>query len=199
MIKTEIQSLELSKLTPFPGNPQEVPEETMSKITNAMSEDGWYGERSLVWKFNRKHFIISGNHRVECAKRAGIESNECIVIIDKKYNWEKAKTDVLRFNSLHGGLDSELLKDFVNDMVEKHETNIDNAIQEMGFDSEIFKNDDYDYSDYDKEIESSLGTDEVHISIVIKSKDKEKIVEWLSNGEPKTPYGLGKGILKRCG
>lgn len=56
-----------------------------------------------------------------------------------------------------------------------------------------------DYSEMDEQADALEGYEEQDIKITIPAMHKEKIIEWLANGEQKTAPGMGKGVLKRCG
>jgi len=55
------------------------------------------------------------------------------------------------------------------------------------------------YSDFDTELESLEGMQEVTITITVASMYKEQVMDWLANGESLTSPGMGKGVLRRCG
>jgi DNA modification methylase len=136
-IDSEIIVLRLDQLTEFPDNPQKVSSDKMEIITRNMKEKGWYAEFPLVWQCEDKNkYIISGNHRVQCAIAAGIEYQSCIVITDTNYNWEKAKKDVIMYNTLHGEPDETRLKDFVNNIVDEFDCSIEDLSINIGIDEE---------------------------------------------------------------
>lgn len=56
-----------------------------------------------------------------------------------------------------------------------------------------------DYSEMDEQMDALDGYEEQDIKIIIPTMHKEKVIEWLANGEQKTAPGMGKGVLKRCG
>ena len=134
MYKTEIKTLQLKDLTSFPENPQEVPADKMEKIAKAMKSRGWYGELCLCWENEGKTYVISGNHRVECALNAGIEESRCIVIQDDSYTWEQARKDCIAFNTLHGDPDEEKLKDFIETLVDDLDLDIESMAVDIGMD-----------------------------------------------------------------
>lgn len=116
MYKTSVQKTELKELLSFPGNPQEVPSDKMALIIKDMKKRGFYGEYPLIAILDDIKYIVSGNHRVQCAIEAGIEKANCIIIDDPEYGWEQAKKDCLKFNSLKGELNKDKMKDFINEM-----------------------------------------------------------------------------------
>ena len=56
-----------------------------------------------------------------------------------------------------------------------------------------------DYSDMDEQMDALNGNEEQDIKITIPAMYKEKVIEWLANGEQRTAPGMGKGVLRRCG
>jgi len=56
-----------------------------------------------------------------------------------------------------------------------------------------------DYSEMDEQMDALDGYEDQDIKITIPAMHKEKVIDWLSNGEQKTAPGMGKGVLKRCG
>jgi len=133
-MNTKIKTLQLKALTEFPDNPQNVPEEKMSIIKHNMRKNGWYAEIPLVWynSTDDKTYIVSGNHRVQCAIDVGILEQRCIVIEDPLYTWERAKKDVIMFNTLHGDPDELKLKDFVNNIVDEFDCNLEDFALDTG-------------------------------------------------------------------
>jgi len=56
-----------------------------------------------------------------------------------------------------------------------------------------------DYSEMDEQADTLNGYEEQDIKITVPAMHKEKVLEWLANGEQKTAPGMGKGVLRRCG
>lgn len=156
MIKTEIKKLQLSSLKEFPDNPQEVSQEKMALIKKNMREKGWYGEIPLIWD----NYIVSGNHRVMCAIDVGIIEQDCIVIIDENYGWEQAKKDCIMFNTLHGEPDQDKLKDFIGNILDDFELDIEGLSDSIGLGeeeiNEILQISDYDINDFEENKKENL-------------------------------------------
>jgi hypothetical protein len=132
-LKTVIEELDLSILQQFPGNPQVVPKEKMNMMVAAMTERGWYGQMPLVWLCpeDMKHYIISGNHRVQAGIQAGLSNRACEIVIDDRYNWKRASADVMMFNNIHGEPDIELERKLIEELL-KDNTDLNLLAQDVG-------------------------------------------------------------------
>ncbi len=143
---TTIKKLQLKSLMEFPDNPQVVSEDKMILMVNDMRKFGWYGELSTIAILDKKFYVISGNHRVQAAIRAGILDQDCIVIDDSNYNWLQAKKDCVKFNTIHGDPDDQLLGKFINNITDEFDINIDEIVDDLGMNQDemnkLFQNKD---------------------------------------------------------
>ena len=135
-MKTRVEILELKSLKEFPGNPQELSTEHIAVITDNMRRRGWYGEWPLIAYFEDIPYIVSGNHRVICAIKAGIVEHECIVIDDSEYTWEQACKDNIMFNTLHGEPDPGKLSDFMQNIIDEYDLSIEEISKDVGLNEE---------------------------------------------------------------
>ena len=56
-----------------------------------------------------------------------------------------------------------------------------------------------DYTELDEQMDSLTGYQDQDIKITVPAMHREKVIEWLSDGEQKTAPGMGKGVLRKCG
>ena len=193
-----------SKLLPFkvlketPGNPQQMDEKTFSGMVKSMKEKGWILDGPTIWEKGENDYqIISGHHRVQAGIEAGIVETQCKVI--KGITEEQAKILVLEANQRRGEFDDSILTDFIDDIINNSDYDIDSIIEEVGFKQNISL-DAFDFSDFDEQIEDSQEENEVHIGFVVPNKYKKEVLDIIcKEGELRSAYGIGQGILKLCG
>lgn len=182
---TSIKKLKLSELNQFPGNPQNVSPEKMNLIQQHMKESGWIGEIPTVAILDSKTYIISGNHRVQCALAVGIEKQSCIIIDDEKYTWKKAKTDCLMYNNLHGDPDEYKEKEFIQNLLSDFDLSVENILDDIGLD----ENELNDILLGEQESEIIVGDDLLeYLSFLVNVKQKKYIDKCFDKieGENKT-------------
>ena len=199
MYKTTVKTLPLKELKETVGNPQKMRPDIFLGLVESIRKKGWYFAKPDIWEYEEnKYRIISGHHRIQAGIKAGILEHGCNVIVDPDYTEEQARKDLLESNERHGSADEHELRYFVEDIVDNFDINLDVILEDTGVDDSIFRDDNFDYSGFDKELKESEGQIEATILIIVESKYKDQVIDWLSNGEMKSPYGLGRGVLKRC-
>lgn len=101
-------------------------------------------------------------------------------------------------SSERGAWDDERLADVLSQIAS------DGELAETGFDGDDLDRllqdlKPIDYSDYDAEVADNEGYIEVDIKITVPAMHEADVRAWLSNGNPMTAPGMGKGVLQRCG
>lgn len=139
--QTEIKTLHLKTLQETSGNPQKMDDKTFNGLVESIRRKGWYFAMPDIWEYEpNKYKIISGHHRIRAAIKAGILEQNCNVIIDSNYTDEQAKKDLLESNERHGEPDDILLTDFVTDIIDTYDVDIDSLVDEIGIDDSILNN-----------------------------------------------------------
>ncbi len=137
-MKTEIRKLHLKSLKETEGNPQKMDDKTFSGLVASIRKKGWYFALPDVWEYELGQYkIISGHHRIRAAMQAGILEHDCNVIVDKDYNEEQAKKDLLESNERHGQPDELLLTDFVENLIDDYDIDLDSLIDDIGIDDSV--------------------------------------------------------------
>ena len=139
LIGIEIKRLQLKALKETPGNPQKMDEKTFSGIIESMKNKGWLLDAPVIWEKSENDYqIISGHHRVQAGIKAGILDTDCKVL--KGITEEQAKILVLEANQRKGEFDDIILNDFIEDIINNYDYDIDDIINEAGFDDYILNN-----------------------------------------------------------
>ena len=111
-------------------------DKTFNGMVKSMKEKSWLLDSPVIWERGENDYqIISGHHRVQAGIKAGIVETQCKVI--KGITEEQAKILVLEANQRKGSFDDELLNLFMDDLIENYDYNIDEIIDEVGFDDSI--------------------------------------------------------------
>ena len=205
LIGIDSKLLPLKVLKETPGNPQQMDEKTFSGMVKSMKEKGWILDGPTIWEKGENDYqIISGHHRVQAGIEAGIVETQCKVI--KGITEEQAKILVLEANQRKGSFDDEILNIFIDDLVENYDYNIDEIIDEVGFDDNIYNIINSEPEEKDDEIPevvekfSQLG--DLYLlnnhRVLCGDSTDEKQVELLMDGKKANlimtspPYWVGK-------
>jgi ParB-like chromosome segregation protein Spo0J len=131
-VSIEIKKLKLKSLKPTPGNPQRMPKKVFKEMAESMKKKGWLLDPPVVWEKRKGSFqIISGHHRVQAAIEAGILETDCKVL--KGITPEQASLLVLEANQRKGDFDEKALSTYIDEIIETHNTDIDQIMDEVGF------------------------------------------------------------------
>jgi len=129
----------------------------------------------------------------------GKETEVPFIQVELSEEEEKIARAALDYTARMAEYDAVSLSDLIKEIDVK---GINSGIQEMfrdmadAFNAEIKEQ---DFSDFDKELEDLGEIQDADIRVVVPAKFKIQVIEYLANEEEKTPSGMGKGILKRCG
>lgn len=97
--KTQLKYFKTAELLPHPENPRfSLREEVVESISNQLSRDGYFSPAHAlkVWKHKGNMYILSGHHRREAARRAGVEEIPCWML---KLTEEEAYMQIILSNS----------------------------------------------------------------------------------------------------
>ncbi len=172
------------------------PQNQIDELCKSLEEFGQF-KNIVLWK----GFCIAGNGLVFAAREMGLETLRAIVRDDLTEEQARrlcitdnatpylARPDSYKLNELLASLPS------VDDIpgVDK------DWLDSVGVNVEDINEVEYDFSEFDEDNESMEGMEKKELKINIPTKYYEKFVEWAANGEMKTSYGIGKGLIKRCG
>lgn len=131
LVKIDYKILPLKQLKETPGNPQKMTPVQFQGLVNSMKKDGWILDAPVVWhRPDGEYQIISGHHRIQAGIEAGIVETGMKVI--EGISEEKALLKVIEANQRRGALDSIELNNFINDIIDNYNMNIDNIYDEIG-------------------------------------------------------------------
>ena len=86
-----------------------MPKREFDTLIENIKRDGCLTSYPVVYDFDVPGEILSGNHRVEAAKKAGIESTHCIVI-KSQISKDRKTSIILSHNAIKGADDESILK-----------------------------------------------------------------------------------------
>ena len=184
------------KLVPNPRNPNKHPEAQIKLLTKIIAFQGW---RHPIVVSKRSGFIVTGHARLEAAEILEVE----VVPVDYQDYPDEATewADMIADNRIAelAEMDRALAKDL---LAELDPGNFDMDL--TGYDAEALERlmTEYhpdSYADLTGQNDDLAGMEEVDIGITVPAKHRDKVVEWLANGNPKTGPGMGVGVMKRCG
>ena len=184
--------IKLTDLQLNPNNPRYITNEDFESLKrNIKTFSKMLKLRPMV--IDNKGMLIGGNQRYLALKELGYkEIPENWVIKADDLTEEEIKQFIILDNIPFGKWDYDKLA---------NEWEIEN-LQDWGLNlDDVTGNvtDIEEYSDLEKQSEALNGNEEIDIKISIPAMYKEKVIEWLANGEQKTGPGMGKGVLARCG
>lgn len=80
-MNTELKSIEIGRLQPHPDNPRlDLRSDVVEQLSNQMADEGFGREHAILVRPTGDEFqIISGHHRVEAARKCGLDSVPCWV------------------------------------------------------------------------------------------------------------------------
>lgn len=96
--KNQIEWIEVDSLKPTPNNPNYVPAQIMTSLTNHIKKEGFYGAVIV----NDNNEVVDGWHRTMALKTLGAKK----IPVIKERNWDKnqSRLETVRFNREHGFL-----------------------------------------------------------------------------------------------
>lgn len=130
--KTQIKEVELSLIDLVEKNAHFMGQETFRRLVANIKRDGQLTSVPFLIEHNTGRFtVISGNHRVQAAKMAGIIKSSFIVVHEEEITRDEILAIQLSHNSIVGQDDAELLKellDEITDVAMKEYAHISNEI-----------------------------------------------------------------------
>lgn len=141
----EHNMLAVDIVSPSDCLPQEVnarymPVEKMQQLINNIKDEGKLESVPLVYKERNKYKIISGHHRVQAAREAGIE--KILVMIGEPQNSDDIKSKQLSHNELSGLDDKTVLADIfhsIEDISRRIATGLNDEIAKIDYTSLNFR------------------------------------------------------------
>lgn len=134
-IKYEILPLKILKETS--GNPQKMTDQEMKGLIKSMKEKGWILDAPVCWKRpDGEYQIISGHHRIEAGIQAGIVETGCKVV--EGITEDQALLFVVEANKRKGEFDEFNLNNFISEISERFNIEIDEIIKEVGYTEEEY-------------------------------------------------------------
>ena len=185
-----------SQFSPNPRNPRTHPEKQRRAIAGSLARLGWI--QGVIENITTGN-LIDGHERIWQALERGKETEVPFIQVELSEEEEKIALAALDYTARMAEYDAVSLSDLIKEIDVK---GINPGIQEMfrdmadAFNAEIKEQ---DFSDFDKELEDLGEIQDSDIRVVVPAKFKTQVIEYLANEEEKTPSGMGKGILKRCG
>lgn len=112
--KTEqLRMMPVTACDAMPGNPQVMTAEERSALRESIARDGFL-EPVLVRPMPRGRYqVVAGNHRVDVARELGMKAIPAMV---RAMSMAAAKRIAVNLNSIHGALDVETLRAFLEDL-----------------------------------------------------------------------------------
>lgn len=130
--KTEIREVELSLIDLVEKNAHFMAQDTFRRLVENIKRDGQLTSVPFLVKYNTgRYTVISGNHRVQAAKMAGIVKASFIVVNENEISKDEILAIQLSHNSIVGQDDAELLKELleeITDVAMKEYAHISNEI-----------------------------------------------------------------------
>ena len=187
--------LPFETLLQFQGELKSLNNRNLKRLKNQILTKGFIAP-FFIWKKKDKNFILDGTQRDKALKslnKDGYEIPLLPVVYIEADNKSDAREKLLSLSSQYGDWDPDELTTWLNDIDSEIKKDLRFLDREMDIHIDI-----EDYSDLDQEMEDLKGMKSFLIVLKIPIKYKEKLLDWIANGEAHTQTGLGKGLLKRC-
>lgn len=130
--KTQIKEVELSLIDLVEKNAHFMDQDTFRQLIANIKRDGQLTSVPFLVEHNTgRYTVISGNHRVQAAKMAGIVKASFIVVHEDDITKDEILAIQLSHNSIVGQDDSEILKELleeITDVAMKEYAHISNEI-----------------------------------------------------------------------
>ena len=177
MLKTEIQRRRLQNLTPLGAetghdNARYMKPQQFKRLVENIRSDGTLTSAPLIGKVEGEEldYILSGNHRVAAAVKAGIEEADCIVILEPLAR-EQFIALQLSHNAIEGEDDPAILRKLYDEL------NLD-LKEYSGISDEMFEMDDFN-------VKTMGGVSPMYVDLVFSflSDDANCVAEFLKNAE----------------
>jgi hypothetical protein len=114
-LETRIRTVPIGRLDRLPGNPRYMTSQQFERLTENIRRDGTLTSLPLVYDLagddSGKLLILSGNHRVDAAEKAGLVEIQVIEIVTR-VSEEQRKAIALSHNAIAGQDDPNLLRAF---------------------------------------------------------------------------------------
>ncbi len=187
--------LPFETLLQFQGELKSLNNRNLKRLKNQILTKGFIAP-FFIWKKKDKNYILDGTQRDKALKslnKDGYEIPLLPVVYIEADNKSDAREKLLSLSSQYGDWDPDELTTWLNDIDSEIKKDLRFLDREMDIHIDI-----EDYSDLDQEVEDLKGMKSFLIVIKIPIKYKEKLLDWISNGEGHSQTQLGKGLLKRC-
>jgi len=191
----EIVTMRLGDIAHNPSNWKKHPDKQKEQIKTVVKRVG-FGDVVKAYRsprLNNQLVLLDGHGRKEAMPDIVVR----VAILD--YTDEEADEYLATFDSVGDGaeLDPEAWLSLTKEM------SIDTSglLEEKTTEAELllaaFKP--QDFSDLDKQFDDLDGYQEEIIKIEVPKMYKDKVIEWLADGNQKTAPGMGKAVMKRMG
>jgi hypothetical protein len=192
--------LPLKELLPLQGSLKTLSKENRAKLVRSIERHG-IAFPLFYWESEGKKFTVDGHARaavlgemvsdgyeiegglVPCDRieaRTESEAKELVLLASSRYG----KVDDGAFFAFidQAGLDISLLADEVD-------------IPEISLKAAAS----YDFSDLEEESKQLDGNEDAKVELIVPAKYAEHVRTYLAGEEPRTPRGLGREALRKCG
>jgi hypothetical protein len=187
--------LPIDSLIEFQGNLKSISKDNLDKLKRSILRHGFTAP-FFIWHGVDYH-ILDGHQRLKalCSLREeGYDMPLLPVVYIEADNEAEAKEKLLYITSQYGEFSTKGFFEFSEGIdLDLSEINLVSGKIDLTFD------DQYDFTDFEKDMDGMDGLEDATISITVPTKYKDQIEEYLSNGYSKTAPGLGKGVMKLCG
>lgn len=134
MSRFKIAEVQLSDIKLVEKNAHFMSNDTFTALVNNIKRDGELSSVPFCVKYPDGHFtVVSGNHRVEAAKMAGLTIIPVMYVLEEDTSNDEIRAKQLSHNSISGKDDPEIIKqllDEIRDVAFKEYAHISNEILE---------------------------------------------------------------------
>ncbi len=188
-------TLAIDELLEFQGTLKKLSKDNAKKLRRSIEQNGFIAP-FFVWDDGGRYRLIDGHQRLAVLLQMR-KDGEDIPLLPVDYiqadSEEDAKRKLLYITSQYGEFTTEGFEEFTLDL-----TGFDDIrLTDGEFDLTLVDN--YDFSEFEEDYESMDGMNDCSITITVPQKHKEKVEDFLCQGNSKTSPGFGLGVLKLCG
>jgi len=117
MSRFKIQEVELSKIDLIEKNARFMTNDTFMQLVSNIKRDGQLSSVPfVVEKENGKFVVVSGNHRVQAAKQAGLVKVNVMYVHEDNITNDEIRAIQLSHNSIEGQDDPEILRQLLDEI-----------------------------------------------------------------------------------
>tara|TARA_R110002020_G_scaffold240290_3_gene453050 strand:+ start:7793 stop:8530 length:738 start_codon:yes stop_codon:yes gene_type:complete len=180
-------------------NARYFPAETMHRLTSNVKNSGHLESVPLVYEEDGKDYIISGHHRVQAAKDAGLQN--ILVMVAQPEDKDDIVSKQLAHNELTGIDDKTILSELFNsikDISKKISTGLDDSISKIDYTSLNFRIGEFKEFTVLFMPEDEGYTDEVMDEIAESINIKSKAAVRLTNVKYWDRFAKAIRTIKKC-